>query len=155
MIPGPAKFWLWVFTGPGTVCFVMDPSRSGQVLARHAGIDAETGQLLPDEDGGPRRLVISCDSCAVYQSAGRKADGLVNLYCWSHLRRYFVRAGDASPVQLRRWSDARLDRFRDLHDAHGELMAAWQDAAAPPPQRKRPPRGGWRRHTSPGTPRSA
>ena len=31
---GPAKWWLWVFIGPDTVCFVMDPSRSGQVLAR-------------------------------------------------------------------------------------------------------------------------
>jgi transposase len=33
---GPAKWWLWVFIGPDTVCFVMDPTRSGAVLARHA-----------------------------------------------------------------------------------------------------------------------
>ena len=131
---GPAKFWLWVFIGAGTVCFVMDPSRSGKVLARHAGIDEETGQLLPGADGEPRRLVISSDFYAVYQSAGRKAGGLVNLYCWSHLRRYFVRAGDANPEQLRRWSDAWLDRIRDLYAAHDELMAAWQEAAAPPVQ---------------------
>ncbi len=38
---GPAKWWLWVFIGPDTVCFVMDPSRSGAVLARHAGIDED------------------------------------------------------------------------------------------------------------------
>ncbi|MGH3126147.1 MAG: IS66 family transposase [Streptosporangiaceae bacterium] len=114
--------------------FVMDPSRSGAVLARHAGIDEKTGQLFPDADGAPRRLVISSDFYAVYQSAGRKADGLVNLYCWSHLRRYFVRAGDANPEQLRRWSDAWLDRIRDLYKAHGELMAAWQENAAPPAQ---------------------
>ena len=131
---GPAKFWLWVFIGADTVCFVMDPSRSGTVLARHAGIDEETGQLLPGADGQPRRLVISSDFYAVYQSAGRKAGGLVNLYCWSHLRRYFVRAGDANPEQLRRWSDAWLDRIRDLYAAHDELMAAWQEAAAPPVQ---------------------
>jgi transposase len=129
---GPAKFWLWVFIGADTVCFVMDPSRSGTVLARHAGIDEETGQLLPGADGEPRRLVISSDFYAVYQSAGRKAGGLVNLYCWSHLRRYFVRAGDANPEQLRRWSDAWLDRIRDLYAAHDELMAAWQEAAALP-----------------------
>ena len=129
---GPAKFWLWVFIGADTVCFVMDPSRAGTVLARHAGIDEDTGQLLPDADGEPRRLVISSDFYAVYQSAGRKAGGLVNLFCWSHLRRYFVRAGDANPAQLRRWSDAWLDRIRDLYAAHDELMAAWQEAAAPP-----------------------
>jgi transposase len=136
---GPAKFWLWVFIGPDTVCFVMDPSRSGTVLARHAGIDEDTGQLLPDADGGPRRLVISSDFYAVYQSAGRKADGLVNLFCWSHLRRYFVRAGDANPEQLRRWSDAWLDRIRDLYAAHDELMAAWQEAAAPPVRGRQAP----------------
>ena len=123
---GPAKWWLWVFLGPDTVCFVMDPTRSGAVLARHAGIDEETGQLAADEDGGPRRLVISSDFYAVYQSAGKKADGLVNLYCWAHVRRHFVRAGDASPVQLRYWTDAWLERIRDLYAAHHELMAAWQ-----------------------------
>ena len=53
------------------------------MLARHAGIDEETGQLTADEDGGLRRLVISSDFYAVYQSAGRKADGLVNLFCWA------------------------------------------------------------------------
>ncbi|MBV9445922.1 MAG: IS66 family transposase [Streptosporangiaceae bacterium] len=131
---GPAKFWLWVFIGADTVCFVMDPSRAGKVLARHAGIDEDTGQLLPGEDGEPRRLVISSDFYAVYQSAGRKADRLVNLFCWSHLRRYFVRAGDANPAQLRRWSDAWLDRIRDLYAAHDQLMAAWQEAAALPAQ---------------------
>jgi hypothetical protein len=39
----------------------MDPSRSGAVLARQAGIDEKTGQLTDDEDGGARQLVISSD----------------------------------------------------------------------------------------------
>src|SRR5216683_7787557 len=71
------------------------------VNTRHAGIDEKTGQLTDDGDGGPRRLVISSDFYKVYESAGKKADGLVNLYCWAHVRRHFVRAGDASPVQLK------------------------------------------------------
>ena len=70
----------------------MDPSRSGHVLARHAGIDEETGQLLPDADGGPRSLVLSTDFYTVYESRGRKPR-LVNLYCTAHVRRHFVRAG--------------------------------------------------------------
>jgi transposase len=131
---GPAKWWLWVFLGPDTVCFVMDPTRSGAVLARHAGIDEDTGQLAADEDGGPRRLVISSDFYAVYQSAGNKADGLVNLYCWAHIRRYFVRAGDANPAQLKYWTAAWLERIKVLYAAHAQLMAAWEDAAAPTPR---------------------
>ena len=125
-----------MFIGPDTCCFVMDPTRAGQVLARHAGIDEKTGQLTAGEDGGPRRLVISSDFCTVYESAGKKADGLVNLYCWAHIRRYFVRAGDAYPAQLKYWTQAWLDRIRDLYRAHDQLTAAWQEAAAPAPQRE-------------------
>ena len=150
---GPAKWWLWVFLGPDTVCFVMDPTRSGAVLARHAGIDEDTGQLAADPGGGPRRLVISSDFYAVYQSAGNKADGLVNLYCWAHIRRYFVRAGDANPAQLRHWTDAWLARIRALYAAHA---SSWRPGRTRPPPRRgkagggRPAGGGAR----PGTPRS-
>ncbi|MGI8445620.1 MAG: IS66 family transposase [Streptosporangiaceae bacterium] len=137
---GPAKWWLWVFIGPDTTCFVMDPSRSGMVLARHAGIDEETGQLAAGEDGGPRRLVISSDFYAVYTSAGKKADGLVNLFCWAHIRRYFVRAGDAcGPAQLTYWTAAWLERIKALYAAHEELMAAQAQAAAPAPGEKTAP----------------
>jgi transposase len=128
---GPARWWLWVFLGPDTVCFVMDPTRSGMVLARHVGIDEDTGQLTGGGDDGPRRLVISSDFYAVYSAAGKKADGLVNLFCWAHVRRHFVRAGDANPVQLKYWTDAWLERIRDLYAAHDELMTAWNQAAAP------------------------
>jgi transposase len=131
---GPAKWWLWVFLGADTACFVMDATRSGAVLARHAGIDEETGQLAGDEDEGPRQLVISSDFYAVYQSAGKKAGGLVNLYCWAHIRRYFVRAGDANPQQLTYWTDAWLERIRSLYAAHAALTAAWEATSAPAPR---------------------
>lgn len=126
---GPARWWLWVFLGPDTACFVMDPTRAGAVLARHAGIDEKTGQLTGSPDGGPRQLVVSSDFYAVYTAAGKKADGLVNLFCWAHIRRHFVRAGAANPVQLKYWTEAWLERIRALYAAHGELMAAWADAA--------------------------
>ena len=69
---------------------------------------------------------------AVYQSAGKKADGLVNLYCWAHIRRYFVRAGDANPAQLAYWTAAWLERIKDLYAAHAELMAAWRSRGTRP-----------------------
>jgi transposase len=150
---GPVKWWLWVFLGPDTACFVMDPTRSGAVLARHAGIDPATGQLTdqpaepgtgqptdqPDQAGvvrgahgaeGPRRLVISSDFYSVYSSAGRKATGLINLYCWAHVRRHFVRAGDANPDQLSHWTAAWLERIKNLYAAHEQLAAAWTDSIA-------------------------
>jgi transposase len=130
---GPVKWWLWVFLGPDTACFVMDPTRSGAVLARHAGIDQTTGQLVehPGADSeGPRQLVVSSDFYSVYTSAGRKAAGLVNLYCWAHVRRYFVRAGDANPDQLSGWTAAWLERIKNLYAAHEQLSVAWAGGAA-------------------------
>jgi len=81
--------------------------------------------------------VISSDFYAVYQSAGRKADGLVSLCCAAHVRRHMVRAGDASPVQLKSWTQNWLALFRDLYQAHDELMAAWQESTAPPAREKK------------------
>jgi transposase len=130
---GPAKWWLWVFLGPDTACFVMDPTRAGTVLARHAGIDEKTGQLTGDGDGA-RQMVISSDFYSVYTSAGKKASGLVNLFCWAHIRRHFVRAGDANPAQLTYWTQAWLERIKNLYAAHGQLMTAWAEAAAPAPR---------------------
>jgi transposase len=131
---GPVKWWLWVFLGPDTACFVMHPTRSGAVLARHAGIDQTTGQLVEHpgagEEEGPRQLVISSDFYSVYTSAGRKACGLVNLYCWAHVRRYFVRAGDANPDQLSHWTAAWLERIKNLYTAHEQLSVAWAGGAA-------------------------
>ena len=50
---GPVRWWLWVFIGSDTTAFVMDVTRSGDVLARHAGIDKDTGQLAPAHGEGP------------------------------------------------------------------------------------------------------
>lgn len=131
---GPARWWLWVFLGPDSVCFVMDPTRSTAVLAEHVGIDTDTGQLTgdSDDDGGPRRLVISSDFYTVYASAGRKVDGIVNLFCWAHVRRHFLRAGDGNPAQLGIWAHQWRERIGALYQAHAELTDAWQTATSTP-----------------------
>lgn len=128
---GSARWWLWVFIGADTVCFVMDPTRSADVLAAHVGIDAQTGQLTDDDRSageGPRRLVLCSDFYAVYVAAGRRADGIVNLYCWAHVRRYFLRAGDANPAQLGIWARQWRERIGALYRARRP--------------RRRPPDGG-------------
>jgi transposase len=59
----------------------------------------------------------------------------VNLSCSAHIRRYVVRAGDASPARLTYWTAAWLDRIKALCAAHGKLTAAWAGAAGPAPPR--------------------
>ena len=129
---GPAKFWLWVFIGADTVLLRdgPDPVRGGPGPARRAG-QGHRAALSRTRTAGRASWCLSTDFYRVYESAGNKAEGLVNLYCLAHVRSHFVRAGDANPEQLRYWTEKWLDRFRVLYRAHDELTAAWQDGAAP------------------------
>ena len=113
------KWWLWVFIGADTVVFRMDATRSNAVLDTQFGItdnDREAG-VLPDG----RRLVLSSDFFVVYQSLAR-LDGVDALWCWAHIRRYFIRAGDAH-TYLAPWRDAWVARIADLYVAHKAMAA--------------------------------
>ncbi|HET8658854.1 MAG TPA: IS66 family transposase [Micromonosporaceae bacterium] len=111
------KWWLWVFCAAGSVVFVMDPTRSAAVLESHLGIDRTDGKL---PDG--RQLVLSTDFYVAYQSLARM-DGVHPLWCWAHIRRYFLRAADGDK-QLRYWTDAWIRRISDLYLAHRNLATA-------------------------------
>jgi transposase len=113
-------WWLWVFIAEDTVVFRMDATRSNAVVDTQFGItaaDREAGKL---PDG--RRLVMSSDFFVVYQSLGR-LDGVDALWCWTHVRRYFIRAGDAH-AYLAPWRDAWVARIADLYVAHKAMAAA-------------------------------
>jgi len=109
------RWWCWVFVGPDTTVFRIAPSRSTAVLAEQLGIADDDG-TLPDALPEGRALLVSSDFYAVYQSLGR-LDGVENLWCWAHIRRYFVRAGDAYP-ELRTWTQAWVGRIAALYTAH-------------------------------------
>jgi transposase len=123
------RWWLWVFVTSETTVFVMDTSRSAQVAAAQLGIDREQPAL---EAG--RRLVISSDFHKAYQSLAC-IDGVDPLWCFAHIRRYFLRAGAAHPQALGEWCDAWTGRIAVLYRAHHALAAttpgteAHQDAA--------------------------
>jgi hypothetical protein len=116
------RWWLWVFVGADTTVFSIEPSRSTKVLTEHLGIDLAAGSL---EAG--RRLLVSSDFFSVYQALAT-VDGVDPLWCWAHIRRYFIRAGDAHPG-LRAWTAAWLDRIGALYGAHTAMAATQPDSA--------------------------
>ena len=111
-------WWLWTFVTSETTVFVMDTSRSADVAAARLGIDREQAAL---EAG--RRLVISSDFHKAYQSLAR-IDGVDPLWCFAHIRRYFLRAGAAHPEALGDWARAWTGRIAVLYRAHHALAAA-------------------------------
>ena len=118
--PGKAgnRWWLWVFGTDEATVFAMDPSRSAEVPAKVLGIDREQAAL---EAG--RRLVISSDFYGAYQSLA-SIEGIDPLWCFAHIRRYFLRAGAAHPSALGQWCHAWTQRFALLYRAHAALRAA-------------------------------
>jgi hypothetical protein len=84
-------------------------------------VDTDTG-ALPDALPEGREVLLSSDFYVVYQSLGR-VEGVENLWCWSHIRRYFVRAGDAHP-ELAAWAAGWIERIAALYVAHTAITAA-------------------------------
>jgi len=111
------RWWLWAFVGPDTSVFSVEPSRSTRVLREHLGIDLEAGSL---EAG--RHLLVSSDFFTAYQALAR-VEGVEPLWCWAHIRRYFIRAGDAH-AELAAWTAAWLARIGALYVAHRTLAAS-------------------------------
>jgi transposase len=111
-------WWLWTFVTAETTVFVMDTSRGASAAAAQLGIDREQAAL---EAG--RRLVISSDFHKAYQSLAC-IDGVDPLWCWAHIRRYFLRAGTAHPEALSDWAGAWTERIAVLYRAHHALAAA-------------------------------
>jgi transposase len=115
------RWWLWVFLAPDTTVFAMDPHRSAAVLERHLGIDRKEGEGEASLPEG-HHLLLSSDFFTVYQALGR-VGGIDPLWCLAHVRRYFVRAGDAH-AQLRPWREVWLRRIGEVYVTHHALAAA-------------------------------
>lgn len=118
------RWWLWVFAAADTTVFAIEPSRSTKVLRDHLGIDVDATVLE-----GDRRLLISSDFFTAYQALA-KVEGVDALWCWAHIRRYFIRAGDAHPETLGGWRDAWVGRIAKLYVAHNTLRTCLPDSVA-------------------------
>jgi transposase len=118
------RWWLWVFGTDEASVFVMDPTRSADVPAAVLGIDREQAAL---EAG--RRLVISSGFYGACQSLAG-IEGIDPLWCFAHIRRYFLRAAAAHPGELGGWCHAWTQRFALLYRAHHALRAAMTASTA-------------------------
>ncbi|MGH9304073.1 MAG: IS66 family transposase [Acidimicrobiales bacterium] len=123
LVPGKKNYrhWIWVFVGEDSVAFYLKPSRGRDVVVAHLGlVEDDSGRLgLP----GGGELLLSSDFYTTYQSLGKEVEGLVNLWCWAHARRYVLRCGEAHQ-SCKAWADAWLEAIRALYRAWHACCAA-------------------------------
>src|SRR3954453_2171022 len=95
------RWWLWVFLGEDTVAFRLDPTRSHDVPEGHFPADAE--------------MVLMVDRYSAYKAMAQvKLGHVVLVFCWSHVRRDFVKVGKGWP-EHKEWALAWLRRIRELY----------------------------------------
>src|SRR5271154_2144845 len=109
-------WWLWVFLGPDTVVYLLDPSRAHTVPENHYQAKA--------------RGALVVDRFLAYKAMSQVKQGLMVLaFCWSHVRRDFIRVGKGWP-QLKTWALEWLRRIRTLYRLNDRRLTVQQDATA-------------------------
>jgi transposase len=109
-------WWLWVLSGPDTVAYVLDASRS------HA--------IPEDHYRAQSRGVLVVDRYSAYKAMIWVKDGVIVLaFCWSHVRRDFVRVGKGWP-ELKTWALQWLRRIRLLYQLNHRRLAAEKGSVA-------------------------
>ena len=98
------KWYLWVFASLQSVVYVVDPTRSTEVIESHLGMVVE-GILLVDR-------------YSAYKAYAKRNDGIVLAFCWSHARRDFRDAG-LKYESIREWADAWVERIGELFHHNG------------------------------------
>jgi transposase len=109
-------WWLWVLSGPDTVAYVLDAKR---------------GHAVPEDHyRAQSRGVLVVDRYAAYKAMIWVKDGVIVLaFCWSHVRRDFVRVGKGWP-ESKPWALQWLRRIRGLYQLNHRRLAAEKDSVA-------------------------
>lgn len=98
------RWWLWVVITEDTVVYLLEPTRSSQVPRTHLGENPEG--------------ILNADRYKVYQLLG---DHLFVAFCWSHVRRDFIRVRDGYP-SLRSWGEAWVTRINEMFHLNNERL---------------------------------
>jgi transposase len=109
-------WWLWVLSGPDTVVYVLDASRSHAVPEGHYRAQS--------------RGVLVVDRYSAYKAMIWVKDGVIVLaFCWSHVRRDFIRVGKGWP-ELKTWALGWLRRIRVLYQLNHRRLETENGSAA-------------------------
>jgi transposase len=106
------RWWLWVSVTQDTCAYLLDPSRSAEVPRNHLGENTEG--------------IISADRYCAYKALGEK---ILVAFCWSHVRRDFIRIGDGY-ARLLPWAERWITRINDLFELNRQRLEVLSDAQA-------------------------
>jgi transposase len=105
------QWWLWVVVTADTCAYLLDPSRSSEIPQQHLG----------EAEG-----ILSVDRYSAYKALGEK---IRLAFCWSHIRRDFVRIRDGYET-LRGWAEGWIKRINGLFGQNDRRLAVRDQSEA-------------------------
>lgn len=101
------RWYLWVFVSPKAAWYCVDPRRSAPVPKG----------VLGEAEG-----IVIGDRYSAYKKLQRECPGLLLAFCWSPVRRDFLKVARKHPA-LERWSLAWVRRIRRLYRLNERRLA--------------------------------
>lgn len=105
------RWYLWVSVTADTTVFILDPSRSNEVINKHLS--------------GVANGTIICDRASPYKCFQKNNDGFIIAFCWVHQRRDFIKLKTGYP-QHAAWADQWITRIDALMLQNKLRIAALQ-----------------------------
>ena len=93
------RWYLWVVQSQSAVIFIIDPSRSSQVVKKHFGEEAKG--------------ILSVDRYSAYKAMAKALD-IVLSFCWAHVRRDFLKVAASRP-EHENWGLAWVEKIGNLY----------------------------------------
>jgi len=98
------QWWLWVVLTADTCVYLLDSSRSSKVPKQHLG----------EAEG-----MLTVDRYSAYKALGEQ---IRLAFCWSHIRRDFVRIRDGY-IPLQGWAEGWIERINELFGQNRKRLA--------------------------------
>lgn len=102
------RWYLWVFISEYTVYYIIDPSRSTQVVKKHFGVV---------EEG-----ILCVDRFSSYKSFAKDKEDFILAFCWDHVRRDFLDVGREFPKE-EAWMIKWLDFIGNIYHINNQRVS--------------------------------
>lgn len=94
-----SRWYMWVSLTSDTTVFILDPSKSNEVIHAHLSGIAEG--------------IIICDRASSFKCFGKRNPGFLIAFCWVHQRRDFIKLRDGYPEHAS-WANEWITRMDAL-----------------------------------------
>jgi transposase len=111
--------YLWVFLSADVVYYVVDDSRSAEVIEKVLA--------------GVTRGVIICDRYSAYKKFARLHPGVLLAFCWAHQRRDFLELENSYP-ELSAWAQGWVRAIAELYRLNAQRVQALAEHGQAPAQ---------------------